>query len=173
MVFVAAIVLSIGLAIFGGYLFCQYRYVRSFVPHPIPGERLPDIPFANGEDRPIDLRGQGSNPLLLFLFERPCYTCTKNIAFWSKLNELARGKARVLGVIQSRTKMLEIAETGRMPFALIAPLDSEEFIQEWPVRLNMPQTCIIQGNRVQWIRLGDLKREDMRGIIKKLSELGG
>jgi len=169
-VFFIAIVVSLALAVFCAYMFNECQHFRNLVPHLAKGESLPVIPFINGEDQPVDFRNYEDKPLLLFVFERPCSTCTKNIAYWSKLNELAHGRAHVFGVITDRADMLRISGYQRMPFVLIAPVDFNEFVREWRARLNLSQTYLVEADRVRWVRLGDLRGTDMREIMKVLHE---
>ncbi|MDY0297623.1 MAG: hypothetical protein RB296_09930 [Acidobacteriota bacterium] len=85
--------------------------------------------FVNDQDQPVYLREQSDKPVLLFLFERPCSTCTPSITFWMKVSELASKRAHIMGIIQDRVEMIRIAGTKRLPFQLISPVDDDEFVR--------------------------------------------
>jgi len=146
------------------------EHFKSLVPHLTVGESVPAVSFMNHEDQPVALSDFEVLPILLLVFERPCTTCTSNIPFWMKLSELAGERAHVLGIILDRGEMISIAETKRLPFKLISPVDGDEFVRAWRLRLNLAQTMIVKGDRVRYIRLGNLMAKDMRGIINTLRE---
>lgn len=49
-------------------------------------------------------------------------------------------------------------------------VDNDEFRRGWRMRLNLAQTIVLKGNRVEYVRLGNLGSEDMREIMRKLRE---
>lgn len=144
------------------------KHFKSQVPHLTVGESVPAVSFMNSGDQPVAMSGFEDLPILLFVFERPCTTCTSNIPFWMKLSELAGERAHVLGIILDRGEMISIAETKRLPFKLVSPVDGDELLRAWRLRLNLAQTMIVKGNRVRFVRLGNLMGEDMRTIMNTL-----
>ncbi|MDX9812635.1 MAG: redoxin family protein [Bacteroidales bacterium] len=168
--FVLLFITSLFLAAFSAYQINLKEHFRSLVPHLTPGEAVPAGSFMNDGDQPITLRDHEDKPILLFVFERPCSTCTPSITFWMKLSELASKRAHIMGIIQDRVEMIRIAGTKRLPFQLISPVDGDEFLQGWRLRLNLAQTIILKGNRVEYVRLGNLGGADMQEIMRKLHE---
>ncbi len=169
----AVLITSLFLAAFSAYQINLKEHFRSLVPHLTPGEAVPAGSFMNDQNQPVYLREQSDKPILLFIFERPCSTCTPSITFWMKLSELASKRAHIMGIIQDRVEMIRIAGTKRFPFQLISPVDGDEFVRTWRLRLNLAQTIILNGNRVEYVRLGNLGGADMQEIMRKLHEWEG
>lgn len=146
---------------------------KAMVPFLIQGEVLPGLDFYDGSGQALSIRHLKEKPMLLFVFERPCSTCTPNISFWNKLNEIANEKADVFGVIQELHEMFELVENNKLPFRLIAPKSFDEFRKKWRVYMNLSQTYLVHQGKVKLVRVGDINPDDIKGIVNEISRLGG
>jgi peroxiredoxin len=165
--------LAINLALVGfvAFLINSKEYYKNLVPYIPQGDELPRIAFLDENNRTFSITQYQDKPVILFIFERPCSTCTKNIIFWNKIFEIANKKAYILGVIQDQLDMIEIAKYKRIPFKLISPVKFDLFKKKWRIHFNLSQSYLIYKNKVRLIKVGDIDADDMREIIGVLNEL--
>ncbi|MCG2810402.1 MAG: redoxin family protein [Candidatus Aminicenantes bacterium] len=162
---------NFALVIFIAFLIIRKEHFKNLVPFISQGEKLPEIVFIDESNQTLNTKQYQERPILLFVFERPCSTCTKNIVFWNKLYELANKKAYVFGVIQDLSDMFEIAKIKKIPFKLMSPANFDVFKKKWRVHLNLSQTYLIYKNKVKLINVGAIGADDMKEIFSMLNEL--
>ncbi|MCU0236878.1 MAG: hypothetical protein MUC72_07320 [Acidobacteria bacterium] len=167
------LVLSFALVILLAYFINKKEHFKNLVPFLSDGEKIPEIIFIDKNTHAIEIQQNQKMPSLLFVFERPCTTCTKNIIYWNKLSELVNKKANIWGVIQDQSDMFEIAKVKTIPFQLISPVNIDVFKKKWRVHLNLAQTYLIYNDKVKYSKIGDICENDVRNIIGMLNEVKG
>jgi peroxiredoxin len=162
---------NFALVILVAFYINKMEYFKNLVPFLSENEKIPEITFIDDKTEIVLIHQNPEKPSLVFIFERPCSTCTKNIVFWNKLCELANEKAYVFGIIQDQVDMFEIAKAKKFPIKLISPANIDVFKKKWRVYLNLSLTYLIVKNKVKLIKIGDIGADDVKLIFNMLNEV--
>ncbi len=109
---------------------------------------------------------------MFFIFSRPCSPCNKNIVYWNKFAELLKEHVDCYGIVlNSLSEAYNFNEKRELKFKIYVPQNLDKFLKEMKLKLNFPQT-ILYTNRVEMLKMGDLKPEDAVKIINIAKRLG-
>jgi len=104
---------------------------------------------------------------ILFVFEKPCSPCNKNINFWNKIAILLREKVQTYGIIEEDfSNARETKLQNRVVFPLYAPVDVDEFRKVIPTSINLPQTVVVMNGKVSNLYVGQLSPESVKDIMQ-------
>lgn len=107
---------------------------------------------------------------LVYIFQRPCSPCNKNIVFWNKIASQFKNQVKVYGIIADDYQdFYNQADALHVNFHLYCPDNLERFLSELRIRGSMAQT-ILYANGVRYLKLGDLESEDVFRLIDQIKE---
>lgn len=139
-----------------------------FLPY---GERIKYFDLLDKEDKRIDKTFiEGNKISLIYVFERPCSPCNKNIMFWNKIASKFKDQVKVCGVIpEDFQDFFNQVERLRVNFRLFYPENLSKFLNELRIRTNTAQT-ILYSKGVRHLIPGDLESEDIFLLMEKIKE---
>lgn len=107
---------------------------------------------------------------IIFIFQRPCVPCNKNVHMWNRITSCFKEKANFYGVIlDSMEKAYNYSQETKNKFGLYIPKDIEKAIQKLRIKINMPHTIVCKGRKILYIRLGELSGQEYFDISKLLT----
>jgi|GEM_PF-1912484 len=150
------------------------RDFRKEVPLLLKGEKITYFDMMDADGKTIDSSTLEKNPLsLVYIFDRPCSRCNKNIDYWKKIRSLADNRLPVHAVVlDNYSEMLELHKSGFLNFKLYTPVDKERFTRAMRIKLNLAQTIVLERGTVQSVKLGLLSHEDFMEIVTMIKRTG-
>ncbi len=127
-------------------------------PFLMTGEVLEPVKLLGVNNERISLGKWGDSEVsLLFIFEQPCTTCTKNLGYWKRLRQVVKGKANVYGIVAGEYREAFGFFDKRKPgFNIYVPYDKAEFTEKVRTRTQLSQTILIKGNKIIALKIGEL-----------------
>jgi hypothetical protein len=167
---IVAILVVAGFTIFK--LIQTNKDLHSHIPNLLQDETIKYFDLLDKDGRELDISALNTqNPVLLFVFSRPCTKCNKNIIFWQKLTEIAQNKVDVYGIVlDDLGKAFEFEEEAKLNFKIYVPENIKKFEKNLRIKLNFSQT-IVYSNGVKYLKMGNLQGEETVKIIKLLRNL--
>lgn len=105
---------------------------------------------------------------ILFVFEKPCSPCNKNINYWNKIAILLRKSAQSYGIIEDDFENAkELKMHNRVIFPLYTPVNAEEFRRILPTSINLPQTVVVRDGKISNLYVGQLDADLVKEIVQK------
>lgn len=149
----------------------RIRMLENSLPFLPAGEKIGYFDLIDKNDKKVDKTTIADNKVtLIFVFERPCSPCNKNIVFWNKIALRFKDQVNIYGVIaEDFQDFYNQLESLRVGFQLYCPDNVEMFLNELRIRTNMAQT-ILYAKGVQYLKLGELGNKDIFSLIEKIEE---
>ncbi|MCP4221443.1 MAG: hypothetical protein GY765_42855, partial [bacterium] len=147
---------------------------KSAIPYLLHGEAIDYFDLLGEDSQSADHKTlQSELPSLIFIFDRPCSPCNKNLAYWKRIAGLLEGKVNVYGIVLGNMQdAFNFSETSKLNFGVFVPKNVQQFVESMRIKINLPQTIIYHNNKVQYIKLGNLNGEEATDIIKTSRTLG-
>lgn len=160
--------------------FVAYKYsqenkmLRSSMPYLLHGEAIENFDLVDMNAAELDKSVLKKDVVsVIFIFERPCSPCDKNVTFYKKMVTILKARKNVAFygiVLDSIDEAASFAEQSRLPFNVYVPRDLDGFMKTMRVKLNLGQT-IIYTDKLNYIKLGQLSPKEMVKIIELVKSL--
>jgi peroxiredoxin len=130
------------------------------------GAPLPEVALLSLAGEPLQLRaGEGSNPILLYVFSPTCSICTETIPTWKELAVEAESRsAEILGIsVLDPARTEPYVAQHRLPWPVYSAANRETIVALGIQRV--PMTFVINsGGSVAMVIRGKLGEEHKNGI---------
>ena len=130
------------------------------------GAPLPEVALLSLAGEPLQLRaGEGSTPILLYVFSPTCSICTETIPTWKELAEEAESRsAEVLGIsVLDPVRTEPYVAQHQLPWPVYSAANRETIVALGIERV--PMTLVINsGGSVAIVIRGKLSEEHKNGI---------
>jgi len=149
----------------------KISFLKGNLPYLLPGEKIDYFDVLNTKDERLGLSNIDNNATLLFIFERPCTRCNKNIKVWQKIAQIVKRKnnVNVYGIVLGDPKdMFNLAGMMKLNFDLCSAVDQTKLIDSLRIRLNLPQTVLLKNGKVSSVLIGELTGDNYTKILKKV-----
>jgi hypothetical protein len=149
------------------------RVLRASLPYLIAGESMPLEKLVNVADQNGDeLILNSKQPMVIFIFPRPCTVCAKNIVYWNKMQTIFGSKVPVYGIVaDSLTNAYNFwEESGKQKiiFPVYVPDNLKRFLKSFRLKLNSSQTILVNRGKVEHLIIGDLEGDSAVDFIKRV-----
>lgn len=113
----------------------------------IAGAPLPAMPVRNLTGRASYLSFEDhARPSVLLVFGPSCASCGENLPRWQELYERYREHYRIIGIsIEDRASTQAYAMANALPFPIVLPEDSSEFIAAYGIT-HVPMTLVTNAD---------------------------
>lgn len=150
--------------------------LKKSLPYLIKGETLPNANLVRiGDENSKVTLLDSKNPIVIFIFPRPCTVCAKNIVYWNKMHTIFGHKITIYGIIaDSMTHVFNFWEESgkeKIKFPIYFPDNLEKFIESYRLKLNSAQTILVDRSKLEHIIIGDLNGESAVAFIKRAREI--
>jgi len=144
----------------------QIKLLKNSLPFLALGEKISYFDLLDEKQVKIDKeaihRGKIS---LVYIFQRPCSPCDKNIILLNKLIGQFAGKVEVYGVvIAGFQEFINQVDNLKANFKLYYPEDPERFLARFRLKTNLSQ-LLVYSDRVTYLALGELDNADILTLI--------
>lgn len=138
-----------------------------------PGEKIPAIELIDMNEQIQDIYSvQKKKLLFIYIFERPCSPCNRNIIYWKRISEIMEGDAEFVAVlIDDLPKALEFSQKKKTNFPLYVPTNRENFVRAMKIKSNAAQTILVNKSVVERVILGDMDGENYTDILIQAKKL--
>jgi peroxiredoxin len=138
----------------------------------LQGEKIDNFNLVDMDAREIDRSILDKDSVsVIFILERPCSPCDKNVIFYKKMAEMLKGKASFYGIVlNNATEALNFAEQAKLSFKVYVPKQLDTFIDNMRLRMNLAQV-IVYTDKVEMIKVGQLSSQDVVQVLNKVKGL--
>ncbi len=172
-IFILAILLAMVVVTEAAIILFQQKRIdilENAIPYLIPGEEPANFDLIGMDNQTVSAERLEKNDLsVIFVFERPCNACNKNINYWKKFSGLLKSapKVEVFGVVLDNYEdAFNFAQRAGLDFNLYVPRDPRVFVDAFKVRLNLAQTIILEGKKVVAVKVGNLQGRELKELME-------
>lgn len=144
----------------------QIKVLKNSLPFLAVGEKITYFDLLDEKQVKIDKEALDRNKIsLVYIFQRPCSPCDKNIILLNKLIGQFAGKLEVYGVvIAGFQEFVNQVDNLKANFKLYYPEDPDRFLARFRLKTNLSQ-LLVYSDRVAYLALGELDNADMLALI--------
>lgn len=170
----AALIVSIALFVVSVFVFyyLENRQLKESLNSVYKGEKIERLELSDMNGQRIGFADASrAKRSLIFIFERPCSPCNKNLGYWNRLSSLGGKDAKTFGVIvDTQETMVNFAMNRKVNFAVGAPVDKNEFVKTFRLHYNFSETILMEGNRVKLVHIGDFDTDSFARFVADMNK---
>ena len=153
----------------------QNNLLKNALPYVLQGEQINKLELIGTDSNLTEGKPElNSNfPLLLFIFSRPCSPCNENIIYWKKITEILEplGITSYGILLTDLNSAVNFSTSAELNFKTFVPSDLHDFLKQFRLKLNSAQTIVIQGKKVEYLKIGKLTGDDTIEIISQCKKI--
>ncbi len=150
-------------------MYDRIKGLERLLPYLTTGESISHFNLLDENGTELNLADIEKENCLIFIFSKPCSSCSKNNLFWDKIADSVNGRIKAYGVILGdAATMVEFAERARLRFPLYVPRDPVKFREAFRLKMNLPQTIIARDGRVEYLKIGMLGPDDYISLLERI-----
>lgn len=175
----SCILTIIGISIIFGFVLFKYnqrlQQITNSIPYIVPGDSIEYFELTGMDTSKLSASDLSiEQPVLIFIFSRPCSPCNKNIPYWKKIAKILNSRITTYGIVLSGlTEAYNFSEKAKLTFPVYVPNDIKQFIKKMKIKFNLPQTILYHKDKVYLTKLGKLDGDDTVDIINTAKKIAG